>query len=59
MVYAPLTNSIWITVMTKYALASSTWDERELQAIQQVIESNMFTMGRHVISLDYSAPGMR
>tara|TARA_R110001592_G_scaffold66495_3_gene204205 strand:+ start:1818 stop:2990 length:1173 start_codon:yes stop_codon:yes gene_type:complete len=39
--------------MTKYALASSTWDERELQAIQQVIESNMFTMGRHVAEYEH------
>jgi dTDP-4-amino-4,6-dideoxygalactose transaminase len=39
--------------MTKYALASSTWDERELQAIQQVIESDMFTMGRHVAEYEH------
>tara|TARA_R110000850_G_scaffold16225_2_gene50878 strand:+ start:4206 stop:5381 length:1176 start_codon:yes stop_codon:yes gene_type:complete len=34
--------------MTKYALASSTWDEKERHAIQQVVESDMFTMGKHV-----------
>lgn len=28
-----------------YSLATSTWDEAEYQAIQRVIESNMFTMG--------------
>jgi CDP-6-deoxy-D-xylo-4-hexulose-3-dehydrase len=31
-----------------YSLATSTWDEAEYQAIQRVIESNMFTMGAHV-----------
>ncbi len=34
--------------MNKYPLASSTWDDKELAAIQQVIDSNMFTMGQHV-----------
>ena len=34
--------------MTNYALASSTWDENEFSAIQRVIESNMFTMGKEV-----------
>lgn len=28
-----------------YSLATSTWDEAEYQAIQRVIDSNMFTMG--------------
>ncbi len=31
-----------------YLLASSTWDEKELQAIQDVIKSDMFTMGKKV-----------
>lgn len=31
--------------MKKYTLASSTWDEKELQAIQEVIKNDMFTMG--------------
>jgi dTDP-4-amino-4,6-dideoxygalactose transaminase len=31
-----------------YPLASSTWDQAEFGAIQRVIESNMFTMGKHV-----------
>jgi len=34
--------------MTNYALASSTWDENEYSAIQRVIESDMFTMGKEV-----------
>lgn len=36
------------TIMSNYSLASSTWDEKELNAIQQVIDSNMFTMGKQV-----------
>ena len=34
--------------MANYSLASSTWDEKEFAAIQQVVDSNMFTMGPHV-----------
>ncbi|WP_027849703.1 DegT/DnrJ/EryC1/StrS family aminotransferase [Marinospirillum minutulum] len=34
--------------MTKYSLASSTWDEKELSAIQNVIDSDMYSMGKHV-----------
>ncbi|OIP99116.1 MAG: pyridoxamine 5-phosphate oxidase [Zetaproteobacteria bacterium CG2_30_46_52] len=34
--------------MINYPLASSTWDEKELSAIQKVIDSNMFTMGKYV-----------
>lgn len=34
--------------MANYSLASSTWDEKELSAIQKVIDSDMFTMGKHV-----------
>lgn len=34
--------------MTDYSLASSTWNEKELNAIQRVIDSDMFTMGEHV-----------
>jgi len=34
--------------MSDYPLASSTWDEKELAAIQKVVDSNMFTMGKHV-----------
>lgn len=31
--------------MINYKLASSTWDEKELNAIQSVIDSDMYTMG--------------
>lgn len=34
--------------MTYYSLASSTWDEKEYSALQRVIESDMFTMGKEV-----------
>jgi dTDP-4-amino-4,6-dideoxygalactose transaminase len=34
--------------MTNYALASSTWDDKEFSALQKVIDSNMFTMGKEV-----------
>lgn len=34
--------------MTNYALASSSWDESEYSAIQRVIDSDMFTMGKEV-----------
>ena len=32
----------------EYKLASSSWDEREISAINSVIEKNMFTMGESV-----------
>ncbi|EFR2701226.1 DegT/DnrJ/EryC1/StrS family aminotransferase [Campylobacter jejuni] len=38
--------------MKKYTLASSTWDEKELQAIQGVIKSDMFTMGKKVAEFE-------
>ncbi|HEX8269278.1 MAG TPA: DegT/DnrJ/EryC1/StrS family aminotransferase [Flavobacterium sp.] len=34
--------------MIKYPLASSTWDKKELEAIQKVIDSDMYTMGEGV-----------
>jgi len=34
--------------MVKYALASSTWDEKERDAIQRVVDSDMYTMGKYV-----------
>ncbi len=34
--------------MTNYALASSTWDENEFSALQRVIDSDMYTMGKEV-----------
>jgi dTDP-4-amino-4,6-dideoxygalactose transaminase len=40
--------------MINYPLASNTWDEKELNAIQQVIDSGMFTMGEKVKSYENS-----
>lgn len=34
--------------MTSYSLASSTWDEKELEAIQKVIDSDMYSMNKYV-----------
>lgn len=34
--------------MVTYSLASSTWDEKELQAIQKVIDSDMYSMSKFV-----------
>ncbi|WNQ10426.1 DegT/DnrJ/EryC1/StrS family aminotransferase [Paenibacillus aurantius] len=34
--------------MTKYSLASSTWDDFEIEAINKVVGSGMFTMGKYV-----------
>jgi CDP-4-dehydro-6-deoxyglucose reductase, E1 len=34
--------------MNKYSLATSTWDNRELEAIQSVIDRDSFTMGNSV-----------
>lgn len=38
--------------MTNYALASSTWNEDEYAAIQRVIDSDMFTMGKEVAQFE-------
>lgn len=35
-----------------YSLASSTWDQEELDAMQSVIDSGMFTMGKHVAEFE-------
>jgi len=35
-----------------YALATSTWDEKELQAIQSVIDKDIFTMGDNVVQFE-------
>lgn len=35
-----------------YPLATSTWDEKELQAIQSVIERDMYTMGMSVAQFE-------
>lgn len=32
----------------KYPLATTTWDEKEIDAMHRVIDSGMFTMGNHV-----------
>ena len=34
--------------MKNYKLASSTWDDKELNAIQSVIDKDMYTMGDSV-----------
>lgn len=34
--------------MIKYPLATSTWDDKEIEAINTVIASDMYTMGQHV-----------
>lgn len=34
--------------MTTYSLASSTWDKKELEAIQRVIDSDMYSMNTQV-----------
>lgn len=36
----------------KYPLASSTWDEKEISAIQRVIDSDMYSMGNEVSSFE-------
>lgn len=38
--------------MQGYALASSTWDEKELKVIQEVIDSDIFTMGKKVAEFE-------
>lgn len=35
-----------------YSLASTTWGQEELDAMQRVIESGMFTMGKHVAEFE-------
>lgn len=37
----------------KYSLASSTWDNKEYEAIQNVIDSDMYTMGKKVAQYEY------
>ncbi|MBR2148699.1 MAG: DegT/DnrJ/EryC1/StrS family aminotransferase [Campylobacter sp.] len=38
--------------MQGYSLASSTWDEKELNAINEVIKSDIFTMGKKVAQFE-------
>ncbi len=35
-----------------YELSSSTWDDAEIQAIQRVLDSGLFTMGKHVAAFE-------
>ncbi len=35
-----------------YPLASTSWDQEEIAAMHAVIESGMFTMGRHVADFE-------
>lgn len=36
----------------KYGLCQSSWDEEELEAINEVIKSDMYTMGKHVAAYE-------
>ena len=38
--------------MNNYPLSSSTWDNKELEAINSVIKSNNYTMGAQVIQFE-------
>ncbi len=38
--------------MIKYPLATSTWDDKEIEAINTVIHSDMYTMGKHVAQFE-------
>lgn len=38
--------------MKSYSLASNSWDQRELEAIQKVIDSGMYTMGNNVAQFE-------
>ena len=38
--------------VVKYGLASTTWDSQELQAIQNVIDSGNYSMGKEVINFE-------
>lgn len=42
------------TVTFKYPLATATWDQAELDAMQRVIASGMFTMGKEVQAFEKS-----
>ena len=35
-------------MINKYPLSSSTWDDKEIEAIKKVIDSDRYTMGKHV-----------
>ncbi|OWA36247.1 pyridoxamine 5-phosphate oxidase [Saccharibacillus sp. O16] len=38
--------------MIRYPLASTSWDEKELAAIQKVVDSGIFTMGKEVAEFE-------
>jgi len=38
--------------MSNYPLATNTWDNKELEAIQSVIDSNKYTMGNYVTQFE-------
>ena len=38
--------------MINYPLATSTWDDQELQAIQSVIDKDIYTMGDYVAQFE-------
>ena len=38
--------------MSNYSLASTTWDAAEYQAIQKVVDSGMFSMGKYVADFE-------
>ena len=39
-------------LVTKYSLATSTWGDEEIAAIQEVIQSGRFTMGQQVATFE-------
>ena len=39
--------------MSNYPLATNTWDNKELEAIQSVIDSDNYTMGDHVSKFEH------
>ncbi len=39
-------------MIVKHPLATTTWDEEELDAIYKVIKSGMFTMGEYVLEFE-------
>ena len=38
--------------MSKYSLASSTWDDEEIDAINSVIKSGKYSMGERVLAFE-------
>ena len=39
--------------MSNYPLATNTWNNKELEAIQSVIDSDNYTMGDHVSKFEH------